>query len=495
MESNGAITFKGIPYGADTSGKNRFLPPRKPEAWAGVRNATQYGDNSLQPRLPPRSLFTSWKDPQGDSENCLTLNVWTPALDGKKRPVMVWMHGGGYVVGSGNNSAYNGYRLSKNQDVVVVTVTHRLGILGYLYLGELGGAKFANSGNQGQLDLVAALEWVRDNIANFGGDPGNVTIFGESGGCGKVCALMAMPAAKGLVRRAIAQSGPLLSGTPKAQATEIARFVMKEAGLAENDVEGLQKIDGKQMLALSGKVIAKFGFGGGFRPIENGTDLPRSPFSPDASPVMSDVDFLVGCTKDEGTILVSLESGGGSSEFKWDDVTPKLKALTSGDPAPTVAAFRKIYPKASAQEIYFAIASQIIMRFNTGVMADLKARQNGGAVYSYLLTWPTPVDGGRWGSTHTVDVPLVFDNVADAPSLMGSPEENKVQPLADRMSAAWAQFARSGNPNVPGLPHWPAYDEKQRQTMVLDLESRAVADPDGAEREAMGNLASLRLSI
>jgi len=495
VAENGAVYFKGVPYGADTSGKNRFLPPKKPASWQGVRDATKYSDNCLQPRAANRSaLMASFQDPPNDSEDCLTLNVWTPALDGKKRAVMVWLHGGGFTAGSGNNSNYNGFRLAKNQDVVVVSINHRLGIFGYLYLGDVGGAKYANTGNQGQLDQIATLEWVRDNIANFGGDPNNVTIFGESGGAGKVCALMGMPPAKGLFHRAIAMSGPLINGIPKEKATECTRFIMKELGVT--DVEGLHKVEGKALLAAFGKSFAA-GFGRSWGPVVNGTDLPRSPFAPDASPVSRDVDFMVGCTKDEGTMLAHLAGGPvpeGVFNMSWEELPAKLEPQAPGaDPVPAIAAYRRLYPDYTASDVYFAIVSQLVIRLNTVQLADIKARQGGAPVYSYLLTWPTPIDGGRWGSTHIVDVPLVFDNLANSTSLMGTPEENRIQPLADSMSAAWANFAKTGNPNAPGLPQWPTYDEKQRMTMILDRESKVVADPSRGEREALGTVPAQRM--
>jgi len=468
------IAFKGVPYGATTEGA-RFLPASKPQPWSGMRDALELGPAS--PEIPSTLIPESMaQQPAGDAngtEDCLHLNVWTPSHSGK-RPVMVWFHGGGYSAGSANWKMYDGTNLAGKHDVVVVTVNHRLNVFGYLHLADIGGEKFANASNVGMLDCIQALEWVRDNIANFGGDPKNVTIFGQSGGGGKVSTLMGMPGAKGLFHRAIAQSGSNVMGQSRERATAGARAYMATLGV--KTVEEMQKLPIadllKAMRATRGLNLS---------PVVDGKTLPSGPFDPGSSPFSANVPFMVGSTETEIT---------WNANFKGEEIDEaalhqRIKDSAKLDDAATnqlIALYRKNRPKASPLDLALIIGTDI-SNFRTGTDAEAERRAMAGGqapVYKYYFQWYSPVRGGVLRSFHTLDIPFVFENIDITISMNGSGPER--QPLADKMSDAWVAFARTGNPNHKLIPKWEPFNLEQRATMIFNNECKAVNDPWKEER-------------
>jgi len=475
---HGIAAFKGIPYGEDTA-KHRFQPPVPPIPWGGVRDCIDFGPIAPQPISSRQrtEFFPQPKDGTVASEDCLHLNVWTPALrDGKKRPVLFYIHGGGYSGWSSNVDVYDGVRLCQRGDVVVVTINHRLNGFGYLYLAQLGGAEYADSGNVGQLDLILALKWVRDNIAEFGGDPGCVTIFGQSGGGAKCATLMAMPAARGLFHRVWTMSGQQLTGRTRAHGTETARAVLKKLGLTPERFAEIKTIPIEKLIAAMQ--------GQSWAPVVDGGVLPRDPFAPDASPLSTHIPMVMGNTHDETTYLIG---GSDPSTFSltWESLPEKLEKATAqftGDltAAQIIAEYRRLYPTYTPSDVFFAATTAARSWKGFVLQSDRRAAQPGTKTYVYYLNWRSPIDGGKWRAPHTLDIPLVFDNIAYSPTMTDNSHE--AQHVARLMSDALLAFARTGNPNTSALPTWPAYELPRRPAMIWDIKPAIENDPRGDER-------------
>jgi para-nitrobenzyl esterase len=493
--ANGAHSFKGVHYGAATGGSMRFLRAVPPKAWTGVLDALEIGSPAPQDTLGANST-SEIRKAMGDligpgtmSEDCLVLNVWTPSVrGGSKKPVMVWLHGGGYTSGSAGVPVYDGTNLAAKHDVVMVGINHRLNVFGYLYLGGIAGDKYADSGNAGMLDIVLALEWVRDNIAHFGGDPGNVTIFGESGGGGKVSTLMAMPPAKGLFHKAIVESGSTLRVSSREDADAAARKFLAQIKVTPDRVGDLEKIPMEQMLAAlhssTGPNAIRLG------PVVDGRSVPRNPFDPDAPEITANVPMLIGTNGTESTLLLGIADDSLFS-LNAADLRTRLKAyLRLADDSKLdslIGAYRNARPGATPSDIYFAVTTDRMMRMNAITQAERKAAQ-GTPAYMYEFAWQTPVLGGKLKSPHAIELAFVFDTIETATGMIGMGSD--LQPLADKVSGAWAAFARNGNPSHPGIPKWPAYDTTSRATMVFNDECKVVDDPGKDERLAMTALRS-----
>jgi para-nitrobenzyl esterase len=486
---NGVNVFRGIPYGEDTQ-KTRFKAPLPVPAWSGVKECVEWSTRA--PQLTgervresaagtevPRTGFHLPPDKGLQSEDCLHLNVWTPGLrDGKKRPVLFYIHGGAYNNGTVNCDLYDGNRLCHRGDVVVVTVNHRLNAFGYIYLAELGGKEYADSGNAGMLDIILALKWVQQNIAEFGGDASRVLIFGQSGGGAKCATLMAMPAAKGLFHRVVTMSGQQVTAKPTVIANEVTKDVLDKLGVKYDQLDALKTLP-MEKIQEAARVSSAW------LPIRDGGALPRDPFDPDAPGISAGVPMILANTHDE-TVT---SAAGPTGMLTWEQAPEALRVsvgqyLGAYTPEQVIRRYREIYPERDAAHV--VVAAAVAFRAWPGQVIEAERRaadaRSQMRTWVYRIDWKVPFSG-HW-ALHTIDLPFVFDNVLLAPGMCGASAEEQAaaQPLATRMSEMLIAFARTGNPNCREMPQWPSYDLKERNTMIFDAETRVEKDPRGAER-------------
>ncbi|CAN5554678.1 carboxylesterase/lipase family protein [soil metagenome] len=480
---DGFVAFKGIPYGAPTGGAARFMPPQPAPSWAGVRDALAFG-----PRCP-QSYWPEPGDASSANEDCLVLNIWTPAPDSGRRPVMVWLHGGGWEGGSSSSAVTDGGRIARHQDVVLVSVNHRLNVFGYLNLKPFGGERYAASGAAGILDIELALRWVAQNIAAFGGDPRRVMIFGQSGGGRKVSTLMAMPSAKGLFHRAAIESGAALRLDEEAVSVERTERLLTQLGIGRAGVDALHTIPTAQLLAAG---VAVRNATGQFRPYIDGAIIPDHPFSPKAPAISADVPILVGNARTDTSLFLARDPGMAnlSGDGLRALVAPMLPPSSAAD---VIATYRARAPQAGNDELAYLITTDRSYMLDASLLAERKAALHSAPAYLYRIDWTAPREGGRWFSPHGIELPFVFDNLQL--DTMAGPPTRAATGLASALSATWARFARTGNPNgaQSALPRWAPYDIRDRSVMLFDAACTVQHDPRGWAREMMAGFGSEQL--
>jgi para-nitrobenzyl esterase len=484
----GVLVFKTIPYAASTEGANRFLPPQPVIAWGSVRDCSEFAGKAPQAGLraatrPELENFSGAADPSPETEDCLTVNVWTPGCDqAAKRPVMVWFHGGAFAYGNANTPRTRGSRLAAQNDVVVVTVNQRLNIFGHLDLSA-HGEMFRLSGNAGTLDMVASLEWVRDNIAAFGGDPGNVTIFGESGGGAKVSTLLAMPRAKGLFHRAIIQSGAAVRLRTKERALALTECVLRHLGATADSIQSVPVADLLAAIGPAQKAIGpsatplfdRYPFG----PVVDGDVLPAQPFDPAASEILADVPLIIGDMKNETANFLAVVDRVWDRTLTETEMQQRVAAIAGEHSGRVLELYGQLYPELNPAEQLIAVTTDCNFRIRSLVLAQRRAALKRGPVWMYSFEWETPVLGGKLKAPHAMDVPFTFNTLDLTNATGGSPD---AQVLADTMSSVWAAFARTGRPDHPSIPAWPVYDTERRATLILDKVCRIENDPRGETR-------------
>jgi para-nitrobenzyl esterase len=485
----GVHQFLGIPYGADTSGKNRFMPPVKPAAWKDIKPCVWWGNTA--PQIMDKrysNAYASFVDHwnyDDVSEDCLKLNVWTPAIDSGKRPVVVWLHGGGFTNGNAiEQDGYHGENLSRLGNIVFCSINHRLGPFGYSHLKAAGG--HPHSGNVGNLDMVAALEWVKNNIANFGGDPNNVTIIGQSGGGAKVTSLMNMPSAKGLFHKAVALSGTSLTGVNKEYAEKLGLKVMEEAGLQPGEIEKLQQIPWRQYIDITTRAVEKFAeeakkmniSRGGFSPVADGVTMNDQPFFSDPNHFSADIPLIINTTFHESS---PSRTDASLEEITLAGVVEKIKPRFGAEAGKIVEAYSQNFPKAKPVEIWAMILSN---RKGAIAAADAKVSQKKAPVYVSWFGWQPPLFDGRMRAFHCDDICFWFYNTDLMLTHTGGGKRPRA--LSTKMAKSFLNFVKTGNPNGGGLPSWKPYTKENGETMILDDACALVNNPDAVGRKALG---------
>lgn len=499
----GVNIFKGIPYAGKVSGDRRFKRPAQLKPWTGTRDALEFGPPSIQP---------SRRNEPAPAEDCLYLNVWTPANDGRKRPVMFYSHGGGFVIGSGAAGGQDGSNLARNFDVVVVQTNHRLGLLGFLYLGEVAGEEYAESGNMGVLDITAGLKWVKENIAEFGGDPDNVMIFGESGGGAKTSCLYAMPEAAPYFNKASIESGPGVRMTSLEMASATTEMVLKELNISKNKWKKLLDVPPMDLHAVQSKMPFVPPFiekragriteprAGGFGPVVDGIALPNHPFDPTAPAISKDKPLMVGWNEDEYTFFAWERRDTSAFSIDFEGLQQKLKAQFGDDTGAIIKAYRQARPEASAPDILVAVNSIVMMGLGSIEIAEKKAKEEGAPVYLYNFGYKSdmkiPGTDYEMGTPHAMDISFKFNNEVppkpgEKPRMgFGGSRPERFE-ASRKMAELWTTFARTARPAAQGVPNWPEYTLENRATMRIDENCEVINDRFSAELEMWRSIGRL----
>ena len=504
----GVSVFRGVPYAGRVSGDRRFRRPAPLEPWTGVRDALQLGHPAIQP--PNQTYGVNEPLP---AEDCLVLNVWTPAADGRRRPVMFYNHGGGFVTGSGGSRSQDGANLARHFDVVVVETNHRLGLLGYLYLDDIAGDAYAGSGNNGVLDIVDGLRWVHENIAAFGGDPANVMVFGESGGGAKTSCVYAMPSAAPYFSKASIESGPGVHMTTREAAAETTALLFRAMQLSPREWRRLLAMSTADLLALQSRLpqtsaalaarraaagarrprgIGPAGLGG-FSPVVDGTTLPHHPFDPAAPAISRDKPLMVGWNEDEYTFFAWASKDTSGFGIDLAGLRAKLAPQFGADTARIVDTYRTSRPSASPTDIYVAVETVTLMGLGSIAIAEKKAAQAAAPAYLYNLGYKSevkvPGTDYPMGTPHAADIALKFDNASAPSPFSGNRPERLV--AAHNMAELWTTFARTGRPAAAGQPAWPEYDLARRPTMRISDVCEVIDDRHRTERELWQSLGDI----
>lgn len=469
-QSGNVSVWKGIPFAKPPIGSLRFRAPEPPEAWDGIRDATQFGPVAAQPSDQIMEFLGNKTDTA--SEDCLYLNIWSQGADDKRRPVLVWIHGGAFKNGSGSSASYDGTSFAENGDVVVVTINYRLGIMGFLHLAEIGGEEYAASGNCGILDQVAALKWVQENIARFGGDPARITVFGESAGAMSIGVLLALPSAKGLFQQAILESGAAGNVLSSEQATGVAQKLLTALDVSPEKLSKLEEIPIEQLIEAS-TLLPMMSLG----PVVDGVYLPKPPLEALADGCAKDVVILMGTNKDEFTLFTAFDP-----RWKTTDVNVLTElfehAFSSNWPG---IAEHFLHSEAVGRPLFDKLMTIHVFETPAIKLAEVQVKHDG-TVYMYRFDWETPIIGGGLKSCHALELPFVWNSVSKPGTAVFTGDAPGRQQIADQMQGAWIAFARYGNPNTELLPHWPKYDLEKRATMLFNTESKVENDPSGEDR-------------